>query len=421
MVRTNLKTEQKQDLFFFQKRVIRKLLQDRVNVLIFITLTVVLLFNASNSILLSAEKDSKETETVFRRGKSIVTLRLFPEESGLTSKNNFNHPYFFKKSTLVDILSSINYIDKDIMKTMLKRDKSKGKRVFQSDEIETLVPLIIEAFSKATPEQDVLVSSFSERFLLEGLNNVFSLFMTGDSLNIVFGKIRHRGDVSKSQVVNVRNLERNVEPLKVTESHFWEVTATPGQMLKSGHKNWLIIDFQNESFELAVKERKEVAAKKYTDNFKPIVDPLEDRIKKLEEVLAKSQTEQKPIKTEETLPHSSQTDEQQPKTKETLPLLDLLDENQPANPPQINNNVKLKPNNDKEIDLLKEKFSALRELLQEDLITYKDYEQKKSDLLDEFKFLDVKASLKELKNLKEMGFITEADFENIKKEMLENL
>lgn len=365
--------------------------------------TVLLFFEYTHPITFGLELDNEPLNKIYRRGKSTLELRIFPDNSGLAVKN-FNHPYYFKKSTIVDILSSIYYKDKDamqdIMKSMVKIGK-KEKRIFQGDEIEKLAPLIMEAFSKAKPEQDLLVSSYSERFLLEGLNNVFSLFMTGDKLNIAFGQVRHRGNVSKSPVLKARGLKQNIEPTKVEKSHFWELVPSPGQQFEPNHKNWLIIDFRNELFTRGVEKRREKEVQKYDKKLKPIVDPLEERIRKLEESLAKGDKDHQSV---ETPPQSSQsysTREKPYDSKETG-----------------NGNVDLQLRKKEDISAIREKFYALDELLKEDLITYIDYEEKKHELLLGLQEHNVKTSLKELKKLKDMGFITNDDFENTKLELL---
>ena len=71
-----------------------------------------------------------------------------------------------------------------------------------------------------------------------------------------------------------------------------------------------------------------------------------------------------------------------------------------------------------DISAISEKFYALDELLKEDLITYIDYEEKKYELLLGLQEHNVKTSLKELKKLKDMGFITNDDFEKTKSELL---
>lgn len=355
-----------------------------------------------------ADSSSRETEPVnktYRRGKTTLELRIFPDKSGLAVKR-FNHPYFFDRATLVDILSSIYYIDKDIMLKMAKGEK-REKHVFQDDEIRTLAPLIIEAFARATPEQDLLVSSYSGRFLLEDLNNIFTLFMEDNRLNVVFGKIRHRGDVSISPALEARKLKASVEPTQVSESFFWEMALKPGQELKSGYKNWLIIDFKGELFIQETQKRKEEVTKKIKEGFEPVVSPLEERIRKIEKILASNESdankEQLAKETTQHKPHPDQADE-------GSGFIRLTDEDEFVDSGSAEG-----------VSNIREKFYALMELLKEDLITANDYEQKKTELLNALLRIDVKISLKELKELMGGGFITGEDFEQWKKKLLDKL
>ena len=374
-----------------------------------VVITMLACVYSHNTIIFGKESDDEPINKVIRRGKTTVKLRIFPSESGLAA-HNFNHPYYLKKSTLIDILSSIYYLDKDILKVMLKKGKT-AKRVFQYDEIEKLVPLIIHAFSIAKPEQDLLISSYSQRFLLEDLNNVFSLFMTGDKLNIVFGKVRHKGNVSKSSVLTTRRLERDPEPTKVKKSHFWKLVVKPGQQFKPGHNNWLIIDFQNELFVNGVENRKKDDAQKYDKKLKPIVDPLEERIKKLEEMLSKGDSKGGSIE--------DPSDISEKETKIDTADVDsgYNDWDKPSDNNELSSDLQ-QADKKEDISIIKEKFYALRELLDEDLITYIDYDNKKLELLQELHDFDVKSSLKQLKELMDMGFITIDDFDKTKTELL---
>ena len=374
-----------------------------LSLLIFLV-SAILTFACVCSIAFCGKSKDEHTNKTYRRGKTTIEVRVRPDKSGLAT-GKFNHPYFIKKPQIEDVLTSIFYKDKDLTKKMMKK-YNKSRRVFQDDEVIKLAPLIIEAFSKSTPEQDLLVTSYSERFLREGLINYFSLFMKGDKLNIAFGKIRHRGNVSISSVGKTRNLKHKIEPTKVKKSHYWQLEAMPGQQFEPEHKNWLIIDFQSESFVSGAADRRQTDAKKFDNKFKPIVDPLEDRIKKLEEMLAKKSEDQSPVKAPDFSQDYSQTEK---------PYEDY------ENYEDDSGNMDFLFDTQEDINIIREKFYALRELLDEELITHINYEEKKYELLIDIQEYDVKAGLKELKELKSMGFITNSDFEKTKTELLKKL
>lgn len=366
---------------------------------------IIILAHASEQVAGSSSLNPEPVNRTYKSGKTVLELRIFPDKSGLAVAR-FNHPYFFDRATLVDILSSIYYIDKDVMLKMAKKEK-RERRAFQDDEIETLVPLIIEAFARAVPEQDLWVSSYSNRFLLEDLNNIFTLFMEDNRLNVVFGKIRYKGDVSVSPSLEARRLKAVVEPTQVSKSFFWEVVPKPGQELKSGYQNWLIIDFKGELFVQEIEKRRKEAAKRFKEGFAPVAGPLEERIRKLEEILASNESDtNKEQLSKETTGHKPYHDQ----ADEGTGFIRLTDEDEFMDSASAGGGSNIR-----------EKFHAMMELLKEDLITTNDYEQKKTELLNALLRLDVKISLKELKELMEGGFITGEDFEQWKKKLLDKL
>lgn len=380
----------------------------------FITLFFITVFSLINSNICynntSFASDDTERQTTFVRGGNTLEIRVTPDQSGLAAQK-YNHPCHFTKAEMVDILASVYFKNNDMIMNKVFKPSKEGNRVFQGDEIEKLAPLIIHAFSIATPEEDILINSKSKRFLLEGLDNIFSLFMTGDRLNIVFSAIRKKGSSSLSSVIKTRNLERNTEPTKVTDSPFWELMPKKGQQLLAGHKNWLLIDYKNEMFVQQVEQKKQEKADEYKKGFKPLVDPLEDRIKKLEEMLAKSDKKQLQNKTIETNNGFNSIQEDSLNNKKTV------HNSQPKQKPKLKQKLK----NGEDITRITEKFFALHELLKESLITFDDYDQKKSELLEDLLSHDVKSSLKELIELKENGFITSEDFDRTKTNLLDNM
>ncbi|MGR3220761.1 MAG: hypothetical protein ACUZ8H_13235 [Candidatus Anammoxibacter sp.] len=386
--------------------------QKRLYLLLLTCLAVLTLMFESTCYIACAGSKKDASNYIYRRGKTTVELRVLTGKSGLATRK-FNHPYYFKKTQLVDLLSSIYYLDKNLVKAMRKK-RRRSARVFENDEIERLTPLIIAAFSKATIEQDLLVTSYSLRYLREGLINFFSLFMIDDKLNIVFGKVHRKGSVSKSSVLRTRNLERNVEPTKMKKSHYWELVTKPGQQFALGHKNWLIIDFQSNLFSKGVDDRTKEITAKFDKRFKPLVDPLEDRIKKLEEMLTKGignnkvSEEQRPIDPPSITEADTSPDYFYNETDFGLNDVDTV-------------NIDFLLDNKDDVKIISEKFYALQELLDEELITHRNYEEKKYELLIDMLGYDVKAGLKELKELKKMGFITNSDFEKTKTELLKKL
>src|SRR3989337_3233250 len=95
----------------------------------------------------------------------------------------FNHPYKLSESFVTKVLADIYYKEKGLFK------RKETLRVFQDAEIKKLVPLIVQAFSVATPMQVISVTSYSYRMILSDKKNYCILFVADHSLNIAFGRI----------------------------------------------------------------------------------------------------------------------------------------------------------------------------------------------------------------------------------------
>ncbi|MCF6156085.1 MAG: hypothetical protein E3K36_12760 [Candidatus Brocadia sp.] len=149
----------------------------------------------------------------------------------------FDHPYEFMEDVIAKVLSNIHYKEKGLFKRI------KTLNVFQDKEIKQLVPLIVHAFSVATPAQVVTVSSYSERLLLTDRHNYCVLFIENRNLNIVFSRVHkfqtYNDIMSEKKRYYYTTLEN---PLKKRRSGFWKLLPSTGQQLEPGHENWLVID-----------------------------------------------------------------------------------------------------------------------------------------------------------------------------------
>lgn len=181
--------------------------------------------------------------TVDNRDAS-VEIREKLDEKGDVIKRSFNHPYHFIEAGLADILSSVYYKDGgDIT------DKAE-KMVFRDEELQNIIAPIISAFSMANASQDILVFSCPHNGVLANARSYFSMFMTGNELNIVFSIIKCK----KSWLTDGRAIQLNTysrdsnkyifrDPLDVKRGFRWRLVPMEGQRLAKGRRNWLIIDF----------------------------------------------------------------------------------------------------------------------------------------------------------------------------------
>ena len=148
----------------------------------------------------------------------------------------FNHPYKLSESFVTKVLADIYYKEKGLFK------RKETLRVFQDAEIKKLVPLIVQAFSGATPMQVISVTSYSYRMILSDKKNYCIVFIAEHSLNIAFGRIHMFQTFNDIMSEKKRYLTTRENPAKKRRSSFWKLIPSAGQRLEPGHENWLIID-----------------------------------------------------------------------------------------------------------------------------------------------------------------------------------
>ena len=148
----------------------------------------------------------------------------------------FNHPYKLSESFVTKVLADIYYKEKGLFK------RKETLRVFQDAEIKKLVPLIVQAFSVATPMQVISVTSYSYRMILSDKKNYCIVFIAEHSLNIAFGRIHMFQTFNDIMSEKKKYLTTRENPAKKRRSSFWKLIPSAGQRLEPGHENWLIID-----------------------------------------------------------------------------------------------------------------------------------------------------------------------------------
>ena len=140
------------------------------------------------------------------------------------------------ESFVTKVLADIYYKEKGLFK------RKETLRVFQDAEIKKLVPLIVQAFSVATPMQVISVTSYSYRMILSDKKNYCIVFIAEHSLNIAFGRIHMFQTFNDIMSEKKRYLTTRENPAKKRRSSFWKLIPSAGQRLEPGHENWLIID-----------------------------------------------------------------------------------------------------------------------------------------------------------------------------------
>ncbi len=279
----------------------------------------------------------------------------------------FNHPYEMAGNVITNALSYIYYEERGLLK------KKGSLRVFQDDEIKNLVPLIVQAFSVATPTQVVAVSSYSERMLLTDQQNYCILFISDHSLNIAFSRVHMFQTYNDSMSEKKRNIISKENPAKINHSRFWKLVPSSGQRLEPDHENWLVIDLSDEMYQQPVAQRVGTV----DERIKTGTSELDTRLKKLEERLSNTGVPKK--------------------LEPTSPAKEIRSESK-----------------------IKNKLIILRELVDDGVISEEDYDYKKAKMLREaMNDMSLKEQLREIKDLQSEGLITEDDYNEKKKELLD--
>src|SRR3990172_6186895 len=138
------------------------------------------------------------------------------------------------ESFVTKVLADIYYKEKGLFK------RKETLRVFQDAEIKKLVPLIVQAFSVATPMQVISVTSYSYRMILSDKKNYCIVFIAEHSLNIAFGRIHMFQTFNDIMSEKKRYLTTRENPAKKRRSSFWKLIPSAGQQLEPDHENWLV-------------------------------------------------------------------------------------------------------------------------------------------------------------------------------------
>ena len=214
--------------------------------LIFIPLLMLfpLTFGCSSSHSRKTHRNSNIAGVTIDDRDASVEIREKLDKKGETIERGFNHPYNFIEAGLADILSSVYYKEGGNI-------TGKGeKKIFWDEELQNIIPPIISAFSKANSSHDILVFSCPHKGVLANARSYFSMFMTGNELNIVFSTIKSKKSwLTDGRAIQMNTYTRNNnkyifrDPLEVERGFRWRLVPMEGQRFAKGRQNWLIIDF----------------------------------------------------------------------------------------------------------------------------------------------------------------------------------
>ncbi len=168
-------------------------------------------------------------------------------DNGVVEKRGFEHPWNVDEMTLDAILSSVTFHYISII-----GDK-KPIAAFPTIMRETLIPYLVDAFSKATPDEMVYFAYIgSETYLYIAGKNYFTngvMFVKNNRLNIAFRYLALEGPDRISDMPGAWRLD----PRRKPQSAGWTLNEGPGMTLvrpkdTSGffalkvYPNWIRID-----------------------------------------------------------------------------------------------------------------------------------------------------------------------------------
>ncbi len=345
---------------------------------------------------------SQDSTAIFSKGKTYVKLEEMRSTKG-TSKTFFDHPGYLRSDVLSSAMSSIYFKERGI------KGWGREQNVFQESELFNLVQHMVDAFSKASPSQYVLVSSNyakgKKRFLRSEMYTIFAIFIENDKLNIRFSRIQYIPVTEMGESSIFTNPEEVfTDPFSIKKNPSWKLIPRPGQQFKKGYSNWLIIDLEKSAF-VEGEQEKEIAL-----NNNLGVTGTQEKQEGAGAYGTEGIVSGSPKRVETKLSIKDQLLEL--KELETTGLITREDYERRKAEILVG-----KPEKS-----IKKKFIELRKLKEEGFISDIDYEHKKRDLLDEDdeseRERNIKEILAEYLELRDEGFITDKDYDYKKKKLL---
>ncbi|MCP5007297.1 MAG: SHOCT domain-containing protein [Planctomycetes bacterium] len=334
---------------------------------------------------------------VYNTGKSYVKLKessVKEAESGLY----FDHPKFLRNDYVTNAMSSVFFKERGI------KGWGKEQNVFQESELLNLLPHVTGALSKASPSQYAIVTSHYQKgkskFLKTELYTIFAVFVANEKLNIRFSRIQYVPVLENDDDgIFTGNRVVFTDPFSLKSNPSWKLITRPGQRLKEGYSNWLVIDLQEDAL---VKEEQ-----------KSSVSP--HNVEGVGHVQEKRET----LRIDEGNSTSTFHREARTSIKDQLVELKELEKTGLITSEDYDRR-KAEILVGKQEKSIKDKFIELRNLSEDGYIGAADYEREKREILDKLEVSGkrIKEVLVEYLELRDEGFITDDDYEYIKKKLL---
>ena len=331
---------------------------------------------------------------IFNEGKTYIRLEKLKSTKG-ASRAILDHPKYLSKDILSGVLSSIYYKEKGVT------GWGKEQNIFGESELLNLTPHMLDAFTKASPSQYILVNSsytLGKGLFKSDVYTIFGLFISNNKLNAVFSRIQYEDIVDKGadNVLGETEQQAFVDPFSITKNPFWKISLRSGQRFKTGHNNWLVIDLEEGAIVSKEDyEKKEIPNEKQAGPDTPL-------------------TTQAPSGRQTVIVQQMSIKDQLLELKELETTGLITNEDYKLRKALILGSKKEKS--------IKDKFNDLRKLKEDGLISDIDYDHKKRDLLEEGDQSEKEKNIKEILavylGLRDEGFITDEDYDYKKKKLL---
>ena len=176
-----------------------------------------------------------------------VELRRSVVADSASSGEGYSHPRVFEQNEMKFLLGSIRYQDKGLI------GWTDAKAVFSAHELYVITPHIVNAFGKASNDDEVAFASdvsksgmlLSQKRYTDGI-----MFIQDGKLNCAFANINIRSNVSDAY---------EGDPRRISAGGLSRLLAGSWQSLhmsdKGAHENWIMIDITTALDEKAAVER----------------------------------------------------------------------------------------------------------------------------------------------------------------------
>ncbi len=181
-----------------------------------------------------------------------VELRRSVGTDSASSGKGYSHPRVFEQSEMKFLLGAIRYQDKGLI------GWTDAKAVFSAHELYVITPHIVDAFGKASNDDEVVFASnvsksgmvLSQKRYTDGI-----MFIRDGKLNCAFANINIRSNVSDGYESDVYE----GDPRKISAGGLARLVTKPWQSLhmsdRDAHENWIMIDIATALEEKAAVEK----------------------------------------------------------------------------------------------------------------------------------------------------------------------